>query len=160
MVLNWALGCHLPYQSKLVETCPAHIGLEWENTHQCTIQKIPFWDFMVGMKLSPRGQFTWSVVFFFFKLGLFFSLTFIFVPPSLNPIFFLRNSYLLLQLTYPFNLPTSLPPPNPSTSPYLPHHPFALPSIAETTESFCSLWRAYGACGACEGWGGCGVSGA
>jgi hypothetical protein len=24
------------------------------------------WDFMDGVKLPPRGQFTWSVVFFFF----------------------------------------------------------------------------------------------
>jgi hypothetical protein len=48
--------------------------------------------------------------------------------------------------TYSSNLPTSLPPPNPSTSLYLPHQPFALPSIASTTESFWSLWRASRAC--------------
>jgi hypothetical protein len=45
-------------------------GLEWPSTHQCTIQKIPFWDFMDGMKVSPSGQFTWSV--FYFSSALFF----------------------------------------------------------------------------------------
>ncbi len=51
-----------------------------------------------------------------FLLSLFFL-----VQPSLNPILFLRAP------THSSNLPTFLPPPNPSTSPYLPHHPFALP---------------------------------
>ncbi len=51
--------------------------LEWPSTHQCTIQKIPFWNFMDGMKLFPRGQFTWSTVFIFF-LGLFFPRNFFF----------------------------------------------------------------------------------
>ncbi len=60
--------------------------LEWPGTR--TIEKILFWDFMDGMKLSPRGQFLWSVVFFFFFppvlfLGFFFFLFF----PSL--LFFL-----------------------------------------------------------------------
>jgi len=44
---------------------------------------------------------------------------------------------------YSSNLPTSLPSLNPSTSPYLPHHPFAGPSIAKTLEP----QRACGACG-------------
>jgi hypothetical protein len=47
--------------------------LEWPSTHQCNIQKLPFWDFMDGMKLSPRGQFIWSVCIYFFWA--FFSLT-------------------------------------------------------------------------------------
>jgi hypothetical protein len=64
---------------------------------------------MDGMKLSPRGQFTWSGVFF--SSLLFCSWAFFLVPPSLNPIFFLGTP------TYFSNLPTS---------PYLPHHPFAL----------------------------------
>jgi hypothetical protein len=40
--------------------------LEWPSTHQCTIQTFPFCDFMDGMKLSHRGQFTWSEFLFFF----------------------------------------------------------------------------------------------
>ncbi len=81
-----------------------------------TSQEIPFWDFMDGVKLSPRGQFTWSVVFlfffFFFPCSHFFLDRFFFfwVPPSLNQIFFSGNSYLLLQLpstTQPIYLPPS-----------------------------------------------------
>jgi hypothetical protein len=65
------------------------------NRCLAAIQKTPFWDFMDGMKLPPKGQFTWSVVFFFslerfsyhvffflaliFFLGLFFSLFFFFL---------------------------------------------------------------------------------
>ncbi len=89
------------------------------------------------MKLSPRGQFTWSVVFFFScfffpRSHCFFSqaslLIIVFLCPAiLEPKFFSGNSYLLLQ-------PTSLPPPDPSTSPYLPHHPFSLPSMARASE--------------------------
>jgi len=56
---------------------------EWTSTHQCTIPKIPFWDFMDGMKLSPRGQFTWSL-FIFFTARFFF--------PSSVFFFFSGNS--------------------------------------------------------------------
>ncbi len=31
-------------------------GLEWSNTDQHTIQKVPLWDFMDGMKLSLMSQ--------------------------------------------------------------------------------------------------------
>jgi hypothetical protein len=56
---------------------PNNGWLEWPSTHQGTIQKIPFWDFMDGMKLSPGvsllGQyfifFFWS---FFSQLDFFF----------------------------------------------------------------------------------------
>jgi len=79
--------------------------LEWPSTHQCTIQKILLWDFMDGMKLATRGQFLWSVVFFFawallfssdFLLGssLFFLLGYLlinyFFPPPLTPVCFLE----------------------------------------------------------------------
>jgi hypothetical protein len=56
---SWVLEAKRPVQL-------TQLGLEWPSTHQCTIQKIPFWDSMDGMKLSPRGQFTWSVFLFFF----------------------------------------------------------------------------------------------
>ncbi len=93
------------------------------------------------MKLSPNNQFIWSVVFsfprlffshtfFLFSLNFFslfpFSLFFFLVPPSLNPIFFLGTP------TYSSNLPTSLPPPNPSTYP-ITHLRFP-PSLMELTE--------------------------
>ncbi len=88
------------------------IGPEWPSIHQCTIQKIPFWDFMDGMKLYPRGQFFGSVVLFFpsdffFGSSLFFllgSLLIFFSPPTLTPFFLFGTS------TYPSNLPTALPP--------------------------------------------------
>ncbi len=39
-------------------------GLEWPSTHQCTIQKIPFWDFSDGMKPNPTpGQGSGFMVF-------------------------------------------------------------------------------------------------
>jgi hypothetical protein len=50
--------------------------LEWANTYQRTIQKLLFWDFMDGMKLSHIGQFIWSLNLFFlvllFSLAIFF----------------------------------------------------------------------------------------
>ncbi len=100
------------------------IGPEWASTHQCTIQKIPFWDFMDGMKLYPRGQLFWLVVLIFpsdLFLGAdcFFipgSLLIYFFPTNLDTIFSFWNSYLPLQPTY-----------RPSS--YLPHsdhHSFVL----------------------------------
>ncbi len=96
-------------------------GLEWPSTHQCSIQKIPFWYFMDGMKLSPRGQFTWSVFFFFPSAPFFSQLDFfsldqflfpgksfflsLFFWPTPDPKFFLGSSYLL-------QLPTALLPTN------------------------------------------------
>ncbi len=55
-----------------------------------TIQKIPFWDFMDGRKLSPRGQFIWSVYIYFFWA--FFS-QLVFFPPS--PVFLLLGTVFL-----------------------------------------------------------------
>ncbi len=114
------------------------IGPEWPSTHQCTIQNIPFWDFMDGMKLFPRGQFLWSVVLFFpsgffFGSWLFFlpgSLLIFFSPTTLDTIFF----FLELLPTPPTYLPTYRP------SSYLPHsdyHSFvlALSSIFGTWDS-------------------------
>ncbi len=83
--------------------------LEWPSNHQCTIQKILFWDFMDKMKLSPRGQFNWSVFFFSWEQ---FFYHFFFGSP-LTPSFFLGSSYLP-PLTYrassyqPTSPPTSV----------------------------------------------------
>jgi len=63
----------------------------------------------------PQGSVYLVRSFFFLTLVLFLGL--FFGSTILEPNFFSRNSYLLLQPTYPSNLPTS---------PYLPHHPFAL----------------------------------
>jgi hypothetical protein len=95
-----------------------HIWLEWLSTHQCTIQKIPFWDFIDGMKLSP----TWSASFYFFPSGpfcpftLFFSwgsffFNHVFFGHTPDPKFFFGTSYLPPP-TYlpPSLLPTHLPP--------------------------------------------------
>ncbi len=111
---------------------------EWPSTHQCTIQKIPFWDFMDGMKLSPgvslldqyfyffRARFFSLAQFFFFLGTVFLSL---FFGPPLTPSFFGEAP------TYP-NPPTSLLPTIPLTSLILltpsPHPPpFALTSTAK-----------------------------
>jgi len=91
--------------------------LEWPSTHQCNIQKLPFWDFMDGMKLSPRGQFIWSVCIYFF-LGIFFPDRFFF-PSPLIPSFWGGGAP-----TYP---PTYLPPT------FLP-----LPADYSPPTSFCS----------------------
>ncbi len=96
---------------------------EWPSTHQCTILKIPFWDFMDGMKLSA----TWSASFYFsfwtfFFFWFFFSSYMFFFPqpfctftffssgdsfflpcffwPHPWPQFFLGTSYLPLQRIY------------------------------------------------------------
>jgi len=86
-------------------------GLSDPSTQQCNIQKIPFWDFMDGMKLSP----TWSASFFlpglfFLPFYIFFLLATVFFGPTPWPQFFLGKS------TSPSNLPTALPPTNPPTS--------------------------------------------
>ncbi len=95
--------------------------LEWPSTHQCTIQKIPFWDFMDAMKLSPRGQCSWSVFFF-----------------SGNCVFIKNNlahpwPRVFLEAPTPFFLPTHLPL---SSSCWPPSHPppFALTSIARASD--------------------------
>jgi hypothetical protein len=115
---------------------------EWTSTHQCTIPKIPFWDFMDGMKLSPRGQFTWSLFifftarFFFPSPVLFFSLGTVllslFIDPPLTPSFF--GKLLLPTPTYlpPFFLPTHLPPSSCWPPPHPP--PFALTSTAKASD--------------------------
>jgi hypothetical protein len=55
----WILcGC----SNEVYEWIPSHTGitwhvfcLEWPSTHQCTIQKLPFWDFMDGDETVSRG---------------------------------------------------------------------------------------------------------
>jgi len=90
------------------------------HPHQCTIQNIPFWDFMDGWNCPPGSVYLVSSVFssaFFFSLALIFLLGLFFFflgPTALEPIFFLETP------TYSSNVPTPLPPPNPPTSPYLP----------------------------------------
>jgi len=96
--------------------------------------KIPFWDFMDGMKLSPRGQFTWSVYIFFFCS--FFSPSSVFLSiffgPPFTPSFFFGK--LLPTPTHlpPFFLPTHIPPSSCWPSPH-PRPPFALTSIAKAS---------------------------
>ncbi len=107
---------------------------------------------MDGMKLSPSVQFTWSVVFFLFPgafffhmfffpgshsfLGAFFSLAYFFCLTILEPKFLSRE----LLPTLPTYLPTSLPPPNPSSSPAYPTTHLDSPPSPEPH-------RAVGACG-------------
>jgi hypothetical protein len=90
---------------------------------------IPVLGFHGWDETVPRVQFSWSVVILlmlFFFLSHFFPRPFfslsllLFCPAILEPNFFLGTP------TYPSNLPSSLPPPNPSTS-----LPFALTSTTE-----------------------------
>ncbi len=89
--------------------------LEWPNTHQCTIQKNSFWDFMDGMKLSPKGKFIWLVEFYFL-LGLFFPLDFFFgsslffLPSFFLFIFFIASLDTILFWELLCTPPTYLPP--------------------------------------------------
>ncbi len=88
--------------------------LEWPSTHQCTIQKISFWDFMDGMKLSSQGSVAWSVknislwnfihLFLSFP-GLPFYLNF--SPTNLNPKPYHPSSYQPIYLPHPTNPPSS-----------------------------------------------------
>ncbi len=111
-------------------TTPTFAWLEWPSTHQCTIQKIHFWDFMDGMKLSPRGQyFFFLLVLFspgtFFSLAQFFFsgdsffITFFFGPPLTPSFFWEAPTYsnhlppFFLPTTY---IPSSCWPPPPLTS--------------------------------------------
>ncbi len=123
----------------------------WVTNHlQCTIQTIPFWDFMDGMNLCPMGQFIWSVVFFFllgllFCLRLFFvlvgsslffflgSFRFNFFLAILTTIVFCGNSYLPLQCTYH---PSSYQPI------YLPHS--AHPSFVLVLSTITNAWDLVG----------------
>jgi hypothetical protein len=121
-------------------------GLEWPSTHQCSIQKIPFCDFMDGMKLSPRGQFTWSVFSFsfcsFFSQLDFFSLDQFFFPgKSFFITFFLAHPWPQVFFGKLLPTPTTYRPSSyqPPTSPHpagpLPHSPpFALTSITRASD--------------------------
>jgi hypothetical protein len=93
--------------------------------------KNPVWDFMDGMKLSPRGQFTWSV-FYFSSRPFFFQPNFY----SLSQFSFFGGPFLFhLFLAHPWikvcigkllptpNLPTALLPTNPPPSLMLPTPP-------------------------------------
>jgi hypothetical protein len=58
----------LRIQKNITTTKPHHVclGLSEPAPTGAPSKKIPFWDFMDGMKLSPKGQFTWSVDISFF----------------------------------------------------------------------------------------------
>ncbi len=132
------------------------IWLEWPSTHECTIQKTPLSEFMDGMKLSPRGQFTWLVFFF---LVLLFSAQFL-LPSSVFFFFFPGDSfYSTFFLAHPWikvffgkllptsNLPTTLLPTNPPPSLMLltPPHPticvhFQCPPMLFSPSSSLDKW--------------------
>jgi hypothetical protein len=116
---TWAVMCCFENTSSVLGWALCIRGLSDPATHQCTIQKIPFWGFMDGMKVSPRGQFTWSVFFFqpnFYSLAQFFLfwgqfLFHFFFGPPLNQRFFYGK--LLLTTLLPTNPPPSLMLPTP-----------------------------------------------
>ncbi len=111
-------GKSYPRVTILLASCPltqTALEIAWKkqfelpSTHQCTIQKILFLDFMDGMKLSPQGSVSLVSTFFLFLLCLFsgfllfFSrLTFFFffwpflaiyfLPATPDPKFFFFNS--------------------------------------------------------------------
>jgi hypothetical protein len=79
------------------------------NRCLAAIQKTPFWDFMDGMKLPPKGQFTWSVVFFFFfPLSLFLIMFFFFFLLSLFSWAFFFLSFFTWSVVFFQNFPLSL----------------------------------------------------
>ncbi len=119
--------------------------LEWATTHQCTIQKIPFWDFMDGMKLSHRGQFTWSIDLFFLLLLFFLARYF-----SLVQFFFSGNNFIIIFfLAHPWpqvffwEAPTDPPNLNPPSS-----HILLAPSppISFCTHFHCQSFRSATRC--------------
>jgi hypothetical protein len=97
-------------------------------------KQIPFWDFMDGMKLFPRGQFTWSVLFFqpnFYSLDQFY----FFVGTVFISLFFgtpLNQSFFGEAPTYtqPTYRPSSYQAPSlPHVAhPSPPHHLRSLPT--------------------------------
>jgi hypothetical protein len=105
-------------------------GLEWPSTHQCTIQKIPFWDFMDGMKghsepaaiNAPAGSSVHRMgcVFSFgARCGSSQSISFYCWP--LHLVFFWFLTVFSLDLTshsYPTDLPILISTP-PTLVPYL-----------------------------------------
>jgi len=104
---------------------PTFAWLEWASTHQCTIQKIHFWDFMDGMKLSPRSQYFFFLLVLFspgtyFSLAQFlfsgdsFFITFFFGPPVTPSFFWEAPTYP--QPTYQPTYHPHLADPSPPTS--------------------------------------------
>jgi hypothetical protein len=123
---------------------PNNGWLEWPSTHQGTIQKIPFWDFMDGMKLSP-GVSLLGQYFIFFFWSFFSQLDFFFLGTIFLSLFFFPHPWPQVffgKLLPTHNLPTALLPTNPPTSlilqtpPYPP--PFALTYIARGRDNLSS----------------------
>ncbi len=77
------------------------LRLEWPSTHQCSIQKFPFWDFLDVMKPNPRTGFWVHSFFFPIHPALTFHGKFFF-------FFFFPQPPLYLPPTFPF-LPLSPP---------------------------------------------------
>jgi hypothetical protein len=103
----------IPWQfQRLVNKCQEKLhhfivsplnGLEWLSTHQCTIPKISFWDFLAGMTPNPTpGQGSRFIGFFFHTpWPLTVSFVFVFSPlPYLPP-----TSCFYLGFLFPLPFP-------------------------------------------------------
>ncbi len=77
------------------------IRLEWHSTHQCTIQKIPFWDPFGWDETQPQDPVHWGSGFFFPLCH---------PTPNVSPSYLLpTHSYLLPTLFYLPTFPLTLP---------------------------------------------------
>jgi hypothetical protein len=96
------------------------LGLEWPNTHQCTIKKTSLWDFMDGIKLYFKGLVAWSIkrislqnfffiifLFNFFFLVLSFPFYFYFFRINLNLKPYHPSSYQPIYFPHPIDPPSS-----------------------------------------------------
>ncbi len=71
---------------------PAIFGLERPSTHQCTIQKIPFWDFLDALKPNPTPGHGSGFICFFLTH-----------PHIQRSVFFpLPSAFPFLPLSFPF----------------------------------------------------------
>ncbi len=80
---------------------PAIFGLEWPSTHQCSMQNIPFWDFLDGMKPNPTpGQ---GSGFFFLNHTPSHSTVSLFPLPPLPPYLSLTSCFYVPSSFLPFS---------------------------------------------------------